>query len=162
MKIVLDNIRSAWNVGNILRTCDAAGVEEIIFCGITPDGNNPKVIKTALGAEKNLSFKSFNTKTKEKFDIDYQDTIDALNYLKEEGYKIIAVEQDERSKMLFKDDFSSYKDKISLVFGNENNGISKEILDLCDDIIELPMLGKKESLNVCVTAGIIIYHFGCF
>jgi len=141
--VVLDNVRSALNVGAIFRTCDAAGVSKLFLCGITPFPPHPKVLKTALGAEDFVEF------TYEK---DVNKTID---YLIHNDFTIISIEQTNESQM-YTDII--FPDKIALVFGNEITGVQKAFLDKSAMHVELPMIGQKESLNVATTAGIMLYH----
>ena len=146
---VLDNIRSVHNTGSIFRTADAAGVDMIYLCGYTPQPidrfRRPRAdfAKVSLGAEKTIEWKYF------------ENTMDALKELKKNNFTIIAIEQAENSK-----DYKKVKisEKIAFVFGNEPNGISKEVLDKCDIIAEIPMKGEKESLNVSVSAGIALFR----
>jgi len=151
MIIVLDNIRSLYNVGSIFRTADAVGVEKIYLCGITPEPIDrfgkvrPQLAKVALGAEKSVPWEYVKSTSR------------LINILKK-NYKVFAVEQDKKSIPYFKanikkSDFS----RTVLVFGNEVDGISKDILKKVDKIIEIPMSGKKESLNVSVSAGIVMF-----
>ena len=142
--IVLDNIRSAFNVGSIFRTADGAGsVEKIYLCGITSPIDNPKLEKTALGALEYIPSEYHET------------TMEAVSELKENNIPIYSIELDERSE-----DFQKvkYPKEFAIVFGHEKKGISKEILDISDKIISIPMRGKKESLNVANTAGIVLYE----
>ena len=152
MIIVLDNIRSLYNVGSIFRTADAVGVEKIYLCGITPEPVDrfgrirPQLAKVSLGAEKTVAWE-YN-----------KSTTNALCDLKKQKYKIFAVELDKRSIPYFKVKIKkSDLAKIAIVFGNEVNGISKNILKKADKILEIPMVGKKESLNVSVSAGIVLF-----
>lgn len=152
MIIVLDNIRSLFNVGSIFRTADAVGVEKIYLCGITPEPVDrfgrirPQLGKVALGAEKTVAWE-YN-----------KSTANVLCDLKKQKFKIFAVELDKRSTPYFKVDIKkSDLEKIVLVFGNEVDGISKNILKKADKILEIPMAGKKESLNVSVSAGIVLF-----
>jgi len=147
---VLDNIRSAHNVGSIFRTADAFGISEIYLCGTTPVpvdkfGRERKdIAKVALGAEKSVKWKYFSS------------SLRAVNALKKKGVKIFSVEQSENSEGIGK--LNNFKGKnISLVFGNEVNGVSPKILAVSDKIFEIPMLGKKESLNVSVAFGVAAY-----
>lgn len=150
MTIILDNIRSAYNVGSMFRTADAFGVKEIYLCGATPApvdkfGRARKdIAKVALGAEKIIPWK-------------YRvSTVSAINSLKKKGVKIISIEQNEKSADIKQ--IKKYKNKdIALVFGNEVSGISRKILGLSDGIFEIPMFGKKESLNVSVAFGVALY-----
>lgn len=140
--LILHNIRSAYNVGSIFRTADAAGVDKIFIGGYTPTPENPKVAKTSLGAEKTVVWeKIFNTwKVIEK--------------LKSEGALVAALEQSKSSK-----DYLNFKPKfpLAIVVGNEVKGLSKDILKRCDSVWHIPMRGKKESLNVSIAAGIFVY-----
>jgi tRNA G18 (ribose-2'-O)-methylase SpoU len=144
--VVLDNIRSTYNVGAIFRSADAAGVNKIYLCGITPIPPNPKISKVALGAEDYIVWEK--TKT----------TWRLLEKLKKEGYFIIALEQGKKAKNIFKNKFNKRQDKIVLLLGPEVNGLSNEILKRTDKLLEIPMFGKKESLNVAVAFGIAIYQ----
>lgn len=142
--IVLDNIRSAFNVGSIFRTADGAGsVEKIYLCGITADVDNPKLEKTGLGAIELINSEHYDT------------TADAIEELKELNIPIYGVELLDIAK-----DFQKigYPSELAIVLGHEKKGIQKEILDLCDDIIYIPMRGLKESLNVANAASIILYE----
>jgi tRNA G18 (ribose-2'-O)-methylase SpoU len=148
MMVLLHNIRSAHNVGSIFRTADAAGVSRIYLTGYTPTpidrfGRPQKeVIKTALGAEQTVPW-------------EYHSNVASLiKKLKRDGVRIVGVEQDVRAK-----NYTSFKPSgpTVLVLGNEVRGISKPLRDMCDEILEIPMHGKKESLNVSVAAGIILF-----
>ncbi len=147
--ILLHNIRSTHNVGAILRTADAVGVTKVYFSGYTPApidrfGRQRKDIsKASLGAEKSVKWESVNS------------PIDLINKLKKQKFTILSLEQDVRSV-----DYRKFKLKGNtlLIVGNEVDGVDKNILDLSDEIIEIPMLGKKESLNVSVATGIILYN----
>ena len=151
--VILYNIRSTYNVGAILRTCDCLGVSEVIFTGYTPfmDKGLPyeqeklrkQIHKTALGAEETLKWC--------RADID-----DALKTLKEQGFKIVALEQGENSLNLA--DSPSFDQKIALILGEEVHGIPQEILANCDHLLEIPMLGQKESFNVSVATGIALWE----
>ncbi len=146
--VVLDNIRSVHNVGSLFRTCEGAGVSKLYLCGVTPSPKDrfgrirTDVAKVALGTENLVPWEEIT------------DTKTCITKLKSEGYVIVAVEQDARSK-----DFKSFvqKEKTAFVFGEETKGLSYEILDMCDEILEIPMQGEKESLNVSVAAGIILF-----
>ncbi len=147
--LILDNIRSVYNVGSIFRTSDALGIDKIYLCGVTPTpidrfGRERKdLAKVSLGAEKSIASEYCDTTEK------------IIKKLKKEGFQILAVEQDKKSI-----DFKKIKPKypLALVLGNEVGGIDKKMLALCDVIAEIPMLGKKESLNVSVAFGIIGYR----
>jgi len=157
MIVVLHNLRSLHNVGSIFRTADAAGAEKIYLCGITPEPMDrigrfrPDLIKVSLGAEKTVAWDASARSTRA--------TLKLLERLKREGYKIFAVEQDKKSTPYFKLKVNSYKSKVAFIFGNEVKGLPKAILKKADKILEIPMRGKKESLNVAVAAGIILFHF---
>lgn len=148
---ILQNIRSLHNVGSIFRTADAAGISKLYLCGITPApidrlGNpEPKLTKASLGAEKYIPWEKHRSPT----------TI--IKRLKKAGYKIYALEQDSKSIPYTK--VKPLKiDKIAIVLGTEVKGLPKNILDLTDKIIEIPMKGKKESLNVSVAFGIAAFE----
>ncbi|MDQ5912273.1 MAG: hypothetical protein QG568_488 [Patescibacteria group bacterium] len=149
--VVLPDIRSSYNIGSIFRTSDATGVSKIYICGYSPcptdNFNRPQkeIAKTALGAEKRIPW---------EYKMDVQRVI---KNLKEEGFLVVAVEQDERS-ITYKKFFKKRGNKIAIVFGNEVEGLSKKIIALCDAVVDIPMLGEKESLNVSVSAGIILYE----
>lgn len=144
--VVLDNVRSQHNIGSVFRTGDAFLVEEIILCGITATPPQPEIHKTALGAEDSVKWNYV------------EETTDAVKRLKAEGYTVYAIEQTENSLMLdeLKPDISG---KYAVVFGHEVHGVSQEAIDLCDHCIEIPQFGTKHSLNVSVTAGIVIWDF---
>lgn len=143
--IVLDNIRSQNNVGSVFRTSDAFRIEKIYLCGITSTPENREVHKTALGAE-------------DAVDWEYQkDTLSVIHRLKEEGYQIYSIEQAENTTSL--EDFHiNMQGKYALVFGNEVKGVHQEVVDLADGCLEIPQFGTKHSLNVSVTAGIVIWE----
>lgn len=152
MIIVLYNIRSSYNVGSIFRTADAAGVEKIYCCGITPRPLdrfarlNQRLAKTALGAQDYILWKYTRS------------IIKLLDQLKKQCYPIFAVEQAPNSVSLFDvRPKKSQQDKIVLVLGNEIKGLPAAILKRADKIIEIPMRGKKESLNVAVAFGITVF-----
>lgn len=142
--VVLDNIRSAFNVGSIFRTADGAGsVEKIYLCGITSPIENPKLEKTALGALEFIPSEHYDT------------TMEAVEELKEQNIPIYSIELGDKSV-----DFQKFKypQEFAVVFGHEKKGVGHEILKISDKIISIPMRGKKESLNVANTAGIILYE----
>lgn len=143
---VLDNIRSQHNVGSIFRTSDAFRLSELYLCGITATPPNREINKSALGATESVKWKYFS------------DTLHAIELLKSDGYKIIAVEQAVGSIEL--ENFNPGKaEKIALVFGNEVNGVSDDVMACVDACIEIPQFGTKHSFNVSVTAAIVLYHF---
>lgn len=146
LTIVLDNVRSAFNVGSIFRTADARGQVEIYLCGITPTPENSKIFKTSLGSEKTVKWKYF------------ENTMLAVEKLKKEKTPIYSVEITEGSKHFQKFEYFRENNNIALVFGHELNGVSQPVLDNSDDLIYIPMQGIKESLNVSITASILIFE----
>lgn len=143
--LVLDNIRSLHNVGSAFRTSDAFLIEKIYLCGVTGCPPNKEIEKTALGATKTVEWKHVKT------------TMDALKELKEDGYKIVSVEQAEGSVKLnqFK---AKQEDKLALVFGNEVYGVEQDVVDASDVVVEIPQLGTKHSFNVSVSIGIVLWQ----
>lgn len=147
--LILHNIRSTYNVGAIFRTADAAGIAKIFLCGYTPapvdefNRVNPSIAKTALGAEKNIAWEKVTSITI------------LINKLKKAGYQIVALEQAENSI-----DYKKIKPKFpaALVLGEEVSGLTPAILKTCDLVAEIPMRGKKESLNVSVAAGVALFR----
>ncbi|MFA6136258.1 MAG: RNA methyltransferase [Candidatus Paceibacterota bacterium] len=150
MIAILHNIRSMHNVGSIFRTADASGIKKIYICGITPTPTDrfgkirEQISKVSLGAEKYLPWEYYKSITT------------LIKRLKKEKYKIIALEQDRKSIPYYKLGFN--ENKIAIVVGNEIKGIPKNILKLCDKIVEIPMRGRKESLNVSVAFGILVFE----
>ena len=147
--VVLDGVRSLYNVGSVFRTADAFRLAGVVLCGITatPDSSlkaSQEIHKTALGAEYTVTWKYF------------KDATDAVESLKKEGFKVLAIEQCHGSTMLH--DYRFGKEKTAIVLGNEVKGVSQAVIDICDGHIEIPQYGTKHSLNVSVTAGIIIHH----
>lgn len=142
MIVILDNIRSALNVGSILRSCDAFGVKEVYFCGITPDANSPKVVKTALGAEKTIRPNYFRS-TKEA--IKKANALHCCIVGLEINKKAVDIKRFKKDK------------KLALVVGNEVSGIAGDAQNACDLLVKIPMKGSKESLNVAVAFGIAAY-----
>lgn len=140
--VVLDNIRSAGNVGAIFRTCDGAGVKKLYLCGITALPAHPEVIKTALGADKSVDWQHF------------EQTTDAIKELQQDGYQIIAVEQASESV-----DFANFQPtaKVAYIFGHEREGVSKDALKLAEVIIEIKLSGTIKSLNVATSVGVILF-----
>jgi len=144
--IVLDNIRSAYNVGSIFRTSDAFLLSGIYLCGITPKPPHKEIRKTALGANESVDWKYF------------KNTSESIKDLKSKNYTIISIEQVEKGENL--NNFTPKKEKkYALIFGNEIKGVSQEIVDLSDECIEIPQYGTKHSLNVGVSVGIIVWDF---
>jgi 23S rRNA (guanosine2251-2'-O)-methyltransferase len=142
--VVLDNVRSLLNVGSIFRTCDAFLVKSLYLCGLTGTPPHKEIEKTALGATETVAWKHFES------------TQMALTQLKEQGYKVFAVEQAEQSISL--ENFSDQSPKIAVVFGNEVYGVEQEAIDNCNGVLEIPQLGSKHSLNVAVSAGIVLWQ----
>lgn len=143
--VVLDNVRSLHNIGSVFRTSDAFRVECICLCGITAVPPHAEIHKTALGAEDTVDWKY------------YQNTVDAVDELKQNGYTVFSIEQAEGSTMLDEWVLDSSK-KYAIVFGNEVKGVEQAVIDHSDGCIEIPQYGTKHSLNVSVTAGIVIYE----
>ena len=144
--VILDNIRSIHNVGSIFRTSDSFLIEKIIISGYTATPDNPKMEKTALGSSDSVDWEYS------------EDIIDTIEKLKKRGTKIISIEQADRSLKI--EDFKPLKDnKYAFIFGNEVDGIQDEIINVSDDVIEIPQVGTKHSLNVSVAAGIVLWDF---
>lgn len=141
--LVLHNIRSRYNVGSIFRTADCAGVNKIYLCGITPKPPHSKISKVALGAEEYVAWE------------ECRQTGRVIDKLKNKGYQILALEQSNKSI-----NYSKFKPKFpaALILGAEVTGLSARLLNKCDKIIEIPMCGQKESLNVSVACGISIFQ----
>ncbi len=146
--IVLDNIRSMMNTGSVFRTADAFLLGGIYLCGLTATPPHREINKTALGATETVAWEYV------------EKTTDAIRKLKEAGYVVIALEQTTNSREL--QDFTPDNNaKYAFVFGNEVKGVDDEALSLCDQSVEIPQFGTKHSLNVSVTAGIMIWDFFC-
>ena len=144
--VVLDDVRSMHNVGSVFRTGDAFRIEAVYLCSITSTPPSAEIHKTALGAEDSVEWKAFTTAQ------------EALVELKEAGFEIYSVEQAHGSTML--QDFKPEKGKrYAVVLGNEVKGVHQEVIDASDGCLEIPQFGTKHSMNVSVTAGIIIWHF---
>lgn len=143
--VVLDHVRSLYNVGSVFRTSDAFRISGVCLCGITAQPPHPEIHKTALGAEDSVSWRYF------------KETEDAVSWLKELGYRVLAVEQCEGSTLL-QNFHREAGVKYAVVFGNEVKGVQQQVVDLCDGCLEIPQYGTKHSLNVSVTAGIILWH----
>jgi 23S rRNA (guanosine2251-2'-O)-methyltransferase len=141
--IVLDNVRSALNVGSIFRTSDAFLIENIILCGITATPPNKEIRKAALGSTNSVTWKYV------------KNTTDAVQQLINEGYYVVGVEQADKSTFL--NEFKLPKKPIAIILGNEVNGVDQQAIDLCNEVIEIPQFGTKHSLNVSVTTGIVIW-----
>lgn len=143
--MVLDNVRSLHNVGSVLRTADAFRIEAVYMCGITATPPSAEIHKTALGAEDSVNWQYF------------EDTMQAVDKLKNEGYTVLAVEQVEGSLKLGKFAFEPQK-KYALIMGNEVKGVRQDVVDACHQALEIPQYGTKHSMNVSVTAGIVMWE----
>lgn len=143
--VVLDNVRSQNNIGSVFRTGDAFRVEEIMLCGITATPPNAEIHKTALGAENSVKWRYF------------EETLPALEDLKSRGYTVFSIEQTENSLSLEMLQLDKNK-KYAVVLGHEVHGVQQEVIDFSDGCIEIPQYGTKHSLNVSVTAGIVIWN----
>ena len=144
--IVLDNVRSLNNVGSVFRTSDAFRVSAIYLCGITSTPPHPEIHKTALGAEDSVEWHYA------------ADTVALIDELRARGYFVYAIEQVKGSVSLADIELSHEK-KYAVVLGNEVNGVQQEVVDKCDACLEIPQYGTKHSLNVSVTAGLVIWDF---
>lgn len=142
--VILDNVRSLHNIGSVFRTSDAFRVECIYLCGITATPPHPEMHKTALGAEFTVDWKYVNN------------AVEAVDNLRQEGYVVFSIEQAENSIMLENIQLEQGK-RYAVVLGNEVKGVQQEVIDHCDGCIEIPQYGTKHSLNVSVTAGIVIW-----
>ncbi len=156
MVVILHNIRSLHNVGSIFRTSDAAGVEKIYLCGITPKPidelgrSRQQLTKVSLGAEKYIKWEYVKS------------TNSLISKLKKEGYKIFAIEQSRKAEPYYNLKLKAKTSKLALIVGNEVKGLPKSVLNKADKILEITMYGKKESLNVAVAFGIVAFHFANF
>lgn len=147
--VVLDNVRSAHNVGSAFRTADSFKADKVWLCGICAVPPSAEIHKSALGAEDSVAWEHVDN------------TMDAVARLKEEGYTIVSIEQTVGSVML--DAFRPEKGRrYALVFGNEVSGVGQDVVDASDFSIEVPQFGTKHSLNVSVTVGVILWHFRLF
>lgn len=147
--VVLDDVRSMYNVGSVFRTADAFRVEAIYLCGITAQPPHPEIHKTALGAEDTVAWQHFPT------------ALEAVQTLKAKGYTVFSIEQCEGSTLLsnLNSQLPTVNSKYTLVLGNEVKGVHQEVVDASDGCIEIPQFGTKHSLNVSTTAGIVIWEF---
>ena len=142
---VLENIRSAYNVGSVFRTADAFLVEAIYICGYTAQPPHKEITKTALDAQNSVIWKYFENSSL------------AIDYSKKQGYKIYSIEQVTNSISLEK--FCEFnEDKIAFIFGNEVSGVELKTIELCDGCVEIPQFGMKHSLNISVAAGIVLWE----
>lgn len=144
--VVLDNIRSAHNVGSVFRSCDAFKADKVLLCGISATPPSAEIHKTALGAEFSVPWEHFDN------------TLDALQALRRDGFTLVSIEQTEHSFKLgsFTPDPSK---RYALIFGNEVDGVAQEVVDFSDSSVEVPQFGTKHSLNVSVCAGIVVWEF---
>jgi len=143
--IILDDVRSMYNVGSVFRSSDAFRVEKICLCGISAHPPHPEIHKTALGAEDSVEWEY------------YKNTMDCVHDLKNKEYIVLSIEQAEGSTKLQELSLNKEK-KYAVVFGNEVKGVKQEVVDASNGCIEIPQFGTKHSLNVSVTAGIIIWE----
>lgn len=143
--LVLDNVRSALNVGSAFRTADAFALEKIVLCGITAKPPHREILKTAIGATESMAWT-------------YQEeVVQAIQTLKQDGYKIIAIEQAEGSHDLHQFSFQN-EQKYALVFGNEVSGVTDAVISIADACLEIPQFGTKHSLNISVCLGIVVWE----
>ncbi len=145
--IILDDIRSLNNIGSIFRTCDAFKIEKIYLCGITATPPNRKITKTAIGATESVDWEY------------YENINDLVSELKNNETMVWAVEQTENSKILSQMENIDGNKKHALVFGNEINGVKQDVINSCNNVIEINQYGTKHSLNVSIAAGIVIWNF---
>jgi tRNA G18 (ribose-2'-O)-methylase SpoU len=142
--VVLDNVRSLNNVGSVFRTSDAFSITEVLLCGITATPPNKEIHKTALGAEDSVIWKHF------------ENTLDAIQYLKEKNVTVYAIEQVENAIML--NDFEIKNTALAFVFGNEVDGVEQAVINECKGVIEIPQWGTKHSLNISVSVGVVLWE----
>jgi len=146
LSVLLDNVRSTFNVGSIFRTADGAGVQQLYLCGITPTPNHPKVGKTALGAEQAIPWSHHNN------------ALDLACHLQAKGATLWALEESSMAESLFNLPIASNNAPLVLIVGNEITGVDPGLLALCDQVVAIPMWGSKQSLNVATAFGIAIYE----
>ncbi|MDE5783082.1 MAG: RNA methyltransferase [Prevotella sp.] len=144
--VVMDDVRSMHNVGSVFRTADAFRLEAVYLCGITGCPPHSEIHKTALGAEDSVSWRYFKT------------ALEAVEELKSRGVVVLSIEQAEGSTILPRFRVEPGK-RYAVVLGNEVKGVHQEVIDASDECLEIPQFGTKHSMNVSVTAGIVIYHF---
>ena len=142
--IVLDNVRSALNVGSIFRTADAFLIENIILCGITTTPPNKEIRKVALGSTNSVNW---------QFE---KNTLNAVSKLKKRGYHIMGIEQADKSSKL--NNFTLPKKPIAIIMGNEINGVAEDVISICDEVMEFPQIGTKHSLKLSVSTGIVLWE----
>lgn len=143
---VLDNVRSAQNIGAFFRTGDAFAIEAVMLCGITATPPSRDIHKSALGAELTVKWQYYHT------------TAECVEQLRADGYTLLAIEQVEGAVMLDKLEVDTSK-KYALIFGNEVEGVAQEVVDMCDGAIEIPQAGTKHSVNVSVAGGIVLWEY---
>ena len=146
LTVVLDDVRSLHNVGSVFRSCDAFRIEAVYLCGITATPPNAEIHKTALGAEDSVAWKYFKT------------AAEAVAELHGTGHKVFAVEQCEGSTRLHEMDVDG-SGRYAVILGNEVKGVHQEVVDMSDGCLEIPQFGTKHSLNVSVTAGMVVWEF---
>ncbi len=146
LMVVLDNVRSLNNIGSVFRTCDAFLVEGLMLCGITATPPHREISKTALGATESVTWQY------------HSNTLEAIAELRKNNYKIFAIEQTVQSSMLHTFQISQ-NEKYAFIFGHEIRGVEQEVINHCDGVIEIPQHGTKHSLNVAVSAGIVLWEF---
>lgn len=149
LAVVLDNVRSAANVGAFFRTGDAFGIERLVLCGITAAPPSREIHKSALGAELTVAWEHVPS------------TVEAVRGLRAAGFTVLAVEQVRGAVQLSELDLTTFGDsgKFALVFGNEVEGVAQEAVDVCDGAVEIPQVGTKHSLNVAVSGGVVLWEF---
>ena len=145
--LVLDNVRSAHNVGSAFRTADAFGIDKVLLCGISAVPPSAEIRKSALGAEDAVPWEHFD------------DALDAVAALRAEGYTLVAVEQTVHSRKLGRNFRRDPGRKYALIFGNEVYGVQQDVVDACDLSLEIPQYGTKHSLNVSVSVGVVLWEF---
>lgn len=143
--VILDNVRSMYNVGSVFRTADAFRIEALYLCGITSCPPHPEIHKTALGAEDAVDW------------VYCKNAVEAVKSLQQQGYEVLAIEQVEGSTLL-QDFVLGDGKKYAIVLGNEVKGVGQEVVDCCDGCLEIPQFGTKHSLNVSTTAGIVMWE----
>lgn len=143
--LVLDNIRSLNNIGSMFRTADGLNIEEVCLCGITAQPPHREINKTALGATDAVRWRYFNS------------ALAATKELQNKGWKVYALEQAEKTTLLQNFEFTK-NDKVAIVVGNEVDGVSQEVIDSCNGVLEIPQFGTKHSFNVSISAGMILWH----
>ncbi|MCB9246209.1 MAG: RNA methyltransferase [Flavobacteriales bacterium] len=144
--VLLDNVRSMLNVGSVFRTCDAFAIRKLYLCGITAKPPHREITKTAIGAELSVDWEYAPS------------AVDLISDLKGKGMRIVAIEQTDQSVSLDQIEFQDDLVRV-LIFGNEVDGVSDAVLSLCDEFVEIPQFGTKHSLNISVSAGVVLWHF---